>query len=118
MVSDFRFFALIALRRVDLILKMLKNFFGSLVEKFLSRFEVSADPLFRNGKTTFSYPPLKIHNSQPMNLKFLHRVKASQTRVVLSPIFDIWCLADRINKRVTDTANSQNCLVFSGLENK
>ena len=106
MVSDFRFFTLIAFRMVDLILKMLKKIFGSHVEKILSRFEVSVDPLFRNGKITFSYPPLKIHNSQPMNLRLLHRVEASQTRVVLSPIFDICCLSDKIAKRVTDIANS------------
>ena len=57
MVSDFRFFTLIGLRRVDLILEMLKKFFGSHVEKFLSRFEVSADHLFRNVKFEKVYPP-------------------------------------------------------------
>ena len=97
---------------------MLKNFFVPHLEKFLSRFEVLADPLFRNVKITFGYTPLKIHNSQPLNLNFLHRVEGSLTRVTVSQIFDISCLADRIDKRVTGTANGQNCIVFGGLEYK
>ena len=45
------------MRRVDLIFKMLINFFVAHVKKFLSRFEVLADHLFRNVKFEKVYPP-------------------------------------------------------------
>ena len=62
LVSDFWFFTLIGMRRVDLILKMLKKIFVAHVKKILSSFEVSTDPLFRNVKFEKVYPPLQIHN--------------------------------------------------------
>ena len=50
---------------------MLKKFFVPHLEKFLSRFEVLADPLFRNVKITFGYPPPKNPQFSTVELELL-----------------------------------------------